>query len=64
MRRFPWVYGMRSGAYIKIGASGDIELRLKEFQLGNPHRIAVVLRQMCDEGLLGRTQDAQAARSI
>lgn len=45
----PWVYGIRSGSFIKIGAADNIERRRHNFQLGNPHQLTIVLRQMCDE---------------
>lgn len=46
---YPWVYGIRSGDFIKVGSAWDIEARFKQLQLGNPHRMSICMRQMCEE---------------
>lgn len=45
----PWVYGIQSGLFIKIGVSNDIGQRLKHFQAGNPHPMRLVIRRQIPE---------------
>lgn len=47
----PWVYGFQSGEFIKIGSAGNVERRLKQFQLGNPHPLKVVMRRNVEEAV-------------
>jgi len=44
-----WVYGIQSGHFIKVGVANDIQRRLSDFRLCNPHPIKVVLRRMVPE---------------
>lgn len=49
MSRHPWVYAMQSVEFIKIGAANHVGTRRKQFQLGNPHELKVVLRHQIEE---------------
>jgi len=40
-----WVYGIQSGAFIKVGATQDVKSRMHEFRLYNPHPIKLVMRR-------------------
>lgn len=40
-----WVYGLQSGAFIKIGYSLNLKERLYTLQLGNPHPVRFVTRR-------------------
>lgn len=42
---FPWMYGLQSGEFIKIGYAKNIRARVELLQLGNPHPVKVVLRR-------------------
>jgi T5orf172 domain len=44
-----WVYGIQSGAFIKIGVANDIAARIRTFKLYNPHPYRTVLRQPCTD---------------
>lgn len=40
-----WVYGIKSGEFIKVGVATDIKARLHQFRLHNPHELKVIFRK-------------------
>jgi T5orf172 domain len=40
-----WVYGIKSGQYIKIGVASSLPGRMKHMQLYNPHAPEIVLKK-------------------
>src|SRR6478609_9752339 len=47
--RVPWLYGIQSGDFIKIGVALNIRVRMEQFRGGNPHPIKAVLRRQHKE---------------
>lgn len=45
----PYVYGIQSDRFIKIGVANDVKNRLHKFQLYNPHPLKIVLQQFVVE---------------
>lgn len=45
MARIPWLYGIQSGLFIKVGVAQDIPQRLNTMNLYNPHPCRVIARR-------------------
>jgi hypothetical protein len=61
-----YVYGIQSGQFIKIGVANDIERRLAQMKLLNPHPCSVVFRRKIPCALYCERQmhDLLKAKSI
>lgn len=44
-RELKWIYGIKSGDLIKIGVANNLDNRLREMRLLNPHPVRVVLKR-------------------
>jgi T5orf172 domain len=45
----PWVYGIQSQQFIKIGVANSISVRMRQFRAGNPHLLRLVIQRQVPE---------------